>query len=117
MIPLPGVRDKGSAPLLGARRVGELGPFGVRPANADEPEPADDLDVDDGQGDEPVPESTSAVELAVQRRIAAAKVRIAAAQQRRESFAEARKHGLRRRHAAKLKHLAEQRRSEQQQDD
>lgn len=52
-------------------------------------------------------ESTSAVEQAVQARIIAAKVRVAAAQQRRTSLAEARKAGLARRHAAKLRHLSE----------
>lgn len=36
MIPLPGIRDKGGAQLLGARHEGEPGPFG---------------EYDDGQGD------------------------------------------------------------------
>lgn len=45
MIPLPGVRDKGPGPQLGARQPGELGPFG--PYGADE-EHLDD-DQDDGE--------------------------------------------------------------------
>ncbi|MER7574907.1 hypothetical protein [Streptomyces sp. NPDC126514] len=53
--------------------------------------------------------STSAVELAVQQRIAAARVRIAAAKERRESLTEARQRGLARRHAQTLKNLAEAR--------
>lgn len=52
-------------------------------------------------------ESTSAVEQAVHARIAAARVRIAAARERRASLAEARKHGLARRHAQKLRALAD----------
>lgn len=56
----------------------------------------------------------SHVELAVQQRIEQARVRIAAARERRESFAAARKHGLARRHAAKLRHLKD---TEQRQDD
>jgi hypothetical protein len=57
---------------------------------------------------------TSHVEQQVQQRIAAAKVRVQAAKERRASLAEARRHGLARRHAAKLAHLAE---AEQRQDD
>lgn len=49
--------------------------------------------------------TTSHVEQ--QQRIAAARIRVQAARERRESFAEARRHGLARRHAAKLAHLAE----------
>lgn len=30
MIRLPGVRDKGPGPLLGASRDGDRGPFGIR---------------------------------------------------------------------------------------
>lgn len=60
-------------------------------------------------------ESTSHVEQQVQQRIQAAKVRVAAAQQRRESLAEARKRGLARRHAAKLRALAAQEQKAQQQ--
>lgn len=52
-------------------------------------------------------ESTSHVEQAVQARIAAARIRVQAAKERRTSLAEARKAGLARRHAAKLAHLAE----------
>lgn len=59
--------------------------------------------------------STSAVDLAVAARIQAAKVRVAAAQQRRTSLAEARKYGLARRHAAKLRALAEAEQRAQQQ--
>ncbi len=39
--------------------------------------------------------------------ITAARVRIQAARERREGFAAARRRGLARRHAAKLRHLAE----------
>lgn len=52
-------------------------------------------------------ESTSAVEQAVQQRIAAARAKVQAARQRRDDLAEARKAGLAHRHAAKLRHLAE----------
>lgn len=52
-------------------------------------------------------ESTSAVEQAVQRRIQAARIKVAAAKERRTSLAEARKHGLAHRHARKLRALAE----------
>ncbi|NEC92202.1 hypothetical protein [Streptomyces sp. SID12501] len=52
--------------------------------------------------------STSAVEQAVQARIAAARIRVQAAKERRQSLAEARRYGIARRHAAKLAHLAEQ---------
>lgn len=31
MIRLPGIRDKGAGPQLGARQPGKCGPFGVRP--------------------------------------------------------------------------------------
>lgn len=51
--------------------------------------------------------STSAVEQAVAARIQAAKVRVQAAQQRRDDLAAARRRGLAHRHAAKLRHLAE----------
>lgn len=65
--------------------------------------------------------TTSAVELAVQQRIAAARVRVQAAQQRRDDLAAARRRGLVHRHAQKLRNLAEaeERRleAEQQQDD
>jgi len=62
-----------------------------------------------------VTESTSHVEQQVQQQIAAARVRIQAAKERRTSLAEARKHGLARRHAAKLRHLkaAEQRQADE----
>lgn len=119
MIPSPH-RHKGGASLLGASVAGQLGPFGRRPdENHEEPEELDDVDGGLGDEPEPEPESSSYAEQQVQQRITAAKVRIAAARERRESFAEARKHGLRHRHAAKLRHLrdAEQQRHEQQQDD
>ena len=101
MFPSPH-RAKGSGPLLGARHEGDVGPFGVRLPEDDDP---------DGQ---PVPESTSAVDLAVQVRITAVQVRVQAAKERRESFAEARRHGLRRRHATKLARLTEQQRLDDQ---
>lgn len=52
-------------------------------------------------------ESNSFVEQQVAARIEAAKVRVEAARERRESFAAARRRGLARRHAAKLARLAE----------
>lgn len=52
--------------------------------------------------------STSAVELAVQQRIQAARIRVAAAQQRRDELSAARRRGLAARHANKLRNLAEQ---------
>ena len=43
MIPLPGIRDKGAAPLLGARHPGQSGPFGTWTEDGtqdlDQPEP------------------------------------------------------------------------------
>jgi hypothetical protein len=54
-----------------------------------------------------VTESTSAVEQAVQARIAAARVKVQAAKERRASLAEARRAGLAHRHARKLKNVAE----------
>lgn len=112
MFPSPH-RAKGGAPLLGASAPGEQGPFGRWPEDV-EPEPDDDED--GGLGDEPEP--TSHVDAEVQRRIAEAKVRIAATKARRESLAAARKHGLARRHAQRIRNLrdAEQRRSEGQGD-
>jgi hypothetical protein len=63
----------------------------------------------------------SAVELAVQQRIAQARVRIQAARERRDELSTARRRGLAARHAAKLRNLrdSEQRRrdDEQRQDD
>lgn len=53
-------------------------------------------------------ESTSHVEQQVQARIAAARVKIQAAKERRASLAETRRAGLARRHAAKLRRLAVQ---------
>lgn len=52
-------------------------------------------------------ESTSAVEQAVQQRIAAARAKVAAARERRDDLAAARKRGLAHRHARKLKNLAD----------
>jgi hypothetical protein len=49
---------------------------------------------------------TSHVEQAVQQRIAAARIKVQAAKERRASFAEARRAGLARRHAAKLRRAA-----------
>lgn len=43
MIPLPGVRDKGSGPLLGAKGPHQSGPFGTWP----DPDEPDDQDHDD----------------------------------------------------------------------
>lgn len=60
-------------------------------------------------------ESTSAVEAAVQARIAAAKVRVQAAREQRAGLAAARKRGLAHRHARKLKNLAEAEQRAQQQ--
>jgi hypothetical protein len=59
-----------------------------------------------------VTESTSHVEQQVQQRIAAARIRVQAAQERRTSLAEARRRGLARRHARKLLNLRD---SEQRQ--
>lgn len=63
--------------------------------------------------------STSAVELAVAARIAAARIKVQAARERRTSLAEARQYGIARRHAQKLRNLAaqEQRRADEQQQD
>ncbi|MDX3279096.1 hypothetical protein [Streptomyces scabiei] len=57
-------------------------------------------------------EPTSYVEQQVQQRIQAAKVRVAAARERRTSLAEARRHGLARRHAAKLRNLKDTERAD-----
>ncbi|WP_097867438.1 hypothetical protein [Streptomyces sp. rh34] len=51
-------------------------------------------------------ESTSAVEQAVQARIEAARIRIAAAKRRRAELSAARQRGLAARHAAKLRYFA-----------
>lgn len=53
-------------------------------------------------------ESTSHVEQAIAARIAAAKIRVAAAKERRDDLAQARRRGLAARHANKLRRLAEQ---------
>lgn len=50
-------------------------------------------------------EPTSHVEQQVQQRIQAARIRVAAAQQRRDELSAARRRGLAARHAAKLRHL------------
>lgn len=52
-------------------------------------------------------ESTSHVEQQVQQRIAAAKAKVQAAQQRRDDLAAARRRGLAHRHARKLANLAD----------
>lgn len=63
-------------------------------------------------------ESTSAVEQAVQARIAAARIKVQAAKERRDDLAAARKRGLAHRHARKLKNLAEtEQRAQQRLDD
>ncbi|WP_338907078.1 hypothetical protein [Streptomyces nigra] len=54
-------------------------------------------------------DSTSAVEQAVQARIAAARIRVQAAAKRREDLAQARRRGLARRHAQKLRNQATRR--------
>ncbi|MDW4904460.1 hypothetical protein RB628_03675 [Streptomyces sp. ADMS] len=60
----------------------------------------------------------SYVEQQVQQRIAAARVKVQAAQQRRDDLAAARKRGLAHRHARKLRNLAEaEQRAAEQQDD
>ncbi len=51
-------------------------------------------------------ESTSAVEQAVQQRIQQARIKVQAAKERRASLAEARRAGLARRHAQRLRNLA-----------
>ncbi|WJV47649.1 hypothetical protein [Streptomyces flavofungini] len=60
-------------------------------------------------------ESTSAVEQAVQARIAAARVRIQAATRRRDELAAARRRGLAARHVNKLRNLAQAEQRAQQQ--
>lgn len=62
---------------------------------------------------------TSHVELEIQRRVQAARVKVAAAKERRAELSAARRRGLAARHARKLANLrdAEQRAAEQQQDD
>lgn len=52
-------------------------------------------------------ESTSHVEQQVQARIAAARVKVQAARERREELSAARRRGLAARHANKLRRLAE----------
>ncbi|MET8098130.1 hypothetical protein ABZV29_16870 [Streptomyces sp. NPDC005236] len=52
-------------------------------------------------------ESVSHVEQQVQARIAAARARIQAAKERRDSLTQARRRGLAHRHARKLRNLAE----------
>ncbi|MEH0642844.1 hypothetical protein QBB33_15480 [Streptomyces scabiei] len=59
--------------------------------------------------------STSYVEQQVQQRIAAVKVRVQAAKERRDDLAAARRRGLAHRHARKLKNLAEVEERAQQQ--
>lgn len=60
-------------------------------------------------------ESTSAVEQAVQQRIAAARIKVQAAKERRDELSAARRRGLAARHANKLRHLAEAEERAQQQ--
>ncbi|GAB2922867.1 hypothetical protein [Streptomyces heilongjiangensis] len=52
-------------------------------------------------------EPTSHVEQQIQARIAAAKIRVAAAKERRDDLAAARKRGLAHRHARRLRNLAQ----------
>ncbi|MFC8201338.1 hypothetical protein ACFUTV_38975 [Streptomyces sp. NPDC057298] len=52
--------------------------------------------------------STSHVEQQVQARIAAARIKVQAAKERRDDLAAARRRGLAHRHARKLQNLAEQ---------
>ncbi|MEV4865630.1 hypothetical protein [Streptomyces ossamyceticus] len=52
--------------------------------------------------------STSHVEQQVQARIAAARIKVQAAKERRDDLAAARRRGLAHRHARKLRNLAEQ---------
>jgi hypothetical protein len=63
--------------------------------------------------------STSHVELEIQRRIQAQRVKVQAAKQRRDELGAARRRGLAARHAAKLANLrdAERRRLEAEDDD
>jgi hypothetical protein len=56
-----------------------------------------------------VTESTSHVEQQIQARIAAAKIRVQAAKQRRDELTAARRRGLAARHANKLRRQAEAR--------
>ncbi|MDX3315197.1 hypothetical protein P1S61_40375 [Streptomyces sp. ME08-AFT2] len=51
--------------------------------------------------------TTSAVEAAVQARIAAARIKVQAARERRDELSAARRRGLAARHANKLRRLAE----------
>jgi hypothetical protein len=64
-----------------------------------------------------VTEPTSHVELEIQRRIQAQRVKVQAARARRDELSAARRRGLAARHAAKLRNLAESERRAQQQDD
>ncbi|MDX3314564.1 hypothetical protein P1S61_37030 [Streptomyces sp. ME08-AFT2] len=57
-------------------------------------------------------ESTSAVEAAVQARIAAARIKVQAAKERRASLAAARRRGLAARHATKLRNLKDTERAD-----
>lgn len=59
--------------------------------------------------------STSHVEAQITARIQAAKVRVAAAKERRDDLAQARRRGLAHRHARKLRNLAEAEQRAQQQ--
>lgn len=57
-------------------------------------------------------ESTSAVEQAVAARIEQARIRVAAARERRDELSAARRRGIAARHARKLRNLAEQQRQD-----
>lgn len=57
----------------------------------------------------------SAVEQAVQARITAARIRVQAAQKRRDDLAQARRRGLAHRHAQKLRNQAQAARQAQEQ--
>ncbi|MEU2598448.1 hypothetical protein ABZ669_14655 [Streptomyces hirsutus] len=61
-------------------------------------------------------ESTSHVEQQIQARIQAARIRVQAAKERRDDFTAARRRGLARRHAQKLRNQAEAEWRRQEQD-
>ncbi|WP_206341680.1 hypothetical protein [Streptomyces ureilyticus] len=61
--------------------------------------------------------TTSAVEQAVQQRIAAARIKVQAARERRDELSTARRAGLARRHAQKLRRLADAEQLEADEDD
>jgi hypothetical protein len=53
VIPLPGIRQKGGAPVLGARSPGQSGPYGPRPGEQHDHDQGDaEQQPDGGQDDE-----------------------------------------------------------------